>query len=161
MKLQIDIDGETHVLELRGADYLFDNAAGSASIEKVRPGVFSILLGTKSFTANIAPQGDAFEVVNSDGVLRLISVSDTRDRRANADSAASKGPAVIRAQMPGKIIKLLVEAGAAVEAGQGLIVVEAMKMQNEVKTPKAGVIAKIHAAEGATVAAGEALIVVE
>jgi len=63
--------------------------------------------------------------------------------------------------MPGKIIKLLVDVGASVEAGQGLIVVEAMKMQNEVKAPKTGVVTKILTAAGATVAAGETLIVVE
>jgi biotin carboxyl carrier protein len=63
--------------------------------------------------------------------------------------------------MPGKIIKLLVEVGTNVEAGQGLIVVEAMKMQNEVKAPKGGVVTKILTTADATVAAGETLIVVE
>jgi biotin carboxyl carrier protein len=67
----------------------------------------------------------------------------------------------LRALMPGKVIKLLVQAGAAVEPGQGLIVVEAMKMQNEMKSPKKGIVSRIHAVEGATVVAGEALIVVE
>ena len=62
--------------------------------------------------------------------------------------------------MPGKVIKLLVEAAAKVEAGQGLIVVEAMKMQNEIKSPKDGVVSKICVAEGATVGAGEVLMVV-
>ena len=71
------------------------------------------------------------------------------------------GPLELRAQMPGKVIKILVAQGAAVQSGQGLIVVEAMKMQNEMKSPKDGVVSKIHAAEGATVAAGEILIVVE
>jgi len=161
LKLCVELDGETHLLELRGGEYVFDDTPGSALIEQVMPGVFSILLGTKSFTLNVAAQGDSFEVVSSDGLPRAISISDTRDRRGSADSGASKGPAVIRAQMPGKVIKLLVEVGAGVEAGQGLIVVEAMKMQNEVKAPKAGVVAKIQAVEGATVAAGETLIVVE
>jgi biotin carboxyl carrier protein len=63
--------------------------------------------------------------------------------------------------MPGKVIKLLAEKGAAVQAGQGLIVVEAMKMQNEMRSPRDGVVAKINVAEGATVVAGQALIVVE
>jgi biotin carboxyl carrier protein len=63
--------------------------------------------------------------------------------------------------MPGKVIKLLVESGSTVRAGQGLIVVEAMKMQNEMKSPKDGRVSKIHVEEGATVGAGQALIVVE
>ena len=104
--------------------------AGSASIEQVEPGVFSVLLGTKSFRVNVAGQGDQFEVVASGGTPRLLSLADTRDRLGPGDPAASKGPAVIRAQMPGKIIKFLTEVGAIVESGQGLMVVEAMKMQN-------------------------------
>ena len=110
---------------------------------------------------NVAPQGDEFEVVGSDGALRLVSLADTRDRVGPGDAGASKGPAVIRAQMPGKIIKLLVEVGAVVQGGQGLIVVEAMKMQNEVKAPKSGVVMKILTSAGITVTAGETLIVVE
>lgn len=63
--------------------------------------------------------------------------------------------------MPGKVVKLLVGVGDEVSAGDGVIIVEAMKMQNEMKAPKAGRIARVHVAEGNTVAAGEALLVVE
>jgi biotin carboxyl carrier protein len=63
--------------------------------------------------------------------------------------------------MPGKVIKLLVEQGARVESGQGVIIVEAMKMQNEMKAMKTGVVQKIHTDEGATVAAGEVLMIIE
>jgi biotin carboxyl carrier protein len=153
LTLRVEVDGESHLLD--------DAALASASVEEVMPGVFSVLIGTRSFTVNVASQGDSFEVVNSDGLPRLIAVADARDKRGSADAASSKGPAIIRAQMPGKIIKVLVEPGAPVEAGQGLIVVEAMKMQNEVKAPKAGVVKKIPAAEGATVAAGDTLLVLE
>jgi biotin carboxyl carrier protein len=153
LKLRIDVDGEIQTLD--------STEPGSASIEEVRRGVFSILLGTLSFTVNVAASGDAFEVVGSDGLPCVIRVTDARDRRGGTDGAASKGPAVIRAQMPGKIIKLLVDVHAQVEAGQGLIVVEAMKMQNEVKAPKTGKVAKILVSAGGTVAAGETLLVLE
>jgi biotin carboxyl carrier protein len=153
LKLRIEVDGESHLLD--------SAAIAAASIEEVRPGVFSILLGARSFMVNVAVRADEFEVVSSDGLPRIISVADTRDLRGAADAASSKGPATIRAQMPGKIVKLLVQTGAQVEAGQGLIVVEAMKMQNEVKAPKSGIVMKIQAAEGATVGAGETLMVVE
>jgi biotin carboxyl carrier protein len=63
--------------------------------------------------------------------------------------------------MPGKVVKLLVSAGDEVSVGDGVIIVEAMKMQNEMKAPKAGRVARVYAAEGDTVAAGEALLVVE
>ncbi len=161
MKLRVDLDGKSYVLDLQDSEYVFDGETGSASIEQVQPGVFSVLLGTRSFRVNLAAYGDKFEVVNGACAPLLLSIADTRDRTGPTDSRAAKGPAVVRAQMPGKIIKLLVEAGAAVAAGQGLIVVEAMKMQNEVKAPKAGVVTKILTTAGATVAAGETLIVVE
>jgi len=161
LKLRIDLDGKDYVLELRDSEYVFRDAAGTASIEQVQPGVFSVLLGTKSFRVNLAAQGDSYEAVNGGGKPILLSIADTRDRKGPADSSAVKGPVVVRAQMPGKIIKLLVEVGATVEAGQGLFVVEAMKMQNEVKAPKAGIVKKILTTADATVAAGETLIVVE
>ena len=67
----------------------------------------------------------------------------------------------LRAQMPGKIVKLLVEPQSEVRAGQSLLVIEAMKMQNEMKSPKDGIVTAIYATEGATVLAGERLMVVE
>ncbi len=72
-----------------------------------------------------------------------------------------KGSAQIVSPMPGKVVRVLVEAGAAVEAGTGIVVVEAMKMQNEMKSPKAGVVVELKATPGATVNAGEVLAVVE
>ena len=63
--------------------------------------------------------------------------------------------------MPGKIVRVLVEAGAQVEAGAGVVVVEAMKMQNEMKAPKAGTVVSIDVQEGATVNAGDVLAVIE
>jgi biotin carboxyl carrier protein len=63
--------------------------------------------------------------------------------------------------MPGKIVRVLAEAGETVAAGAGIIVVEAMKMQNEMKAPKAGMVVSINAAEGATVNAGDVLAVIE
>jgi biotin carboxyl carrier protein len=63
--------------------------------------------------------------------------------------------------MPGKIVRVIVHEGDEVEAGQGLIVVEAMKMQNEIKAPKKGKVTKITVAEAATVNAGDLLMIVE
>jgi biotin carboxyl carrier protein len=155
------MDGAAHTLELRGSEYSFDDITGSASVEEVEPGVFSVLLGAKSFRVNVASQGEEFEVVSNGGAPRFISMADTRDRVGPGEATSAKGPAVIRAQMSGKVVKLLVEIGETVDAGQGLIVVEAMKMQNEVKAPKGGVVKKIMTVADATVAAGETLIVVE
>jgi biotin carboxyl carrier protein len=90
-----------------------------------------------------------------------LCLSDPRDRAGAANNASASGPQELRALMPGKIVKLLVSQGDEVRAGSGLIVVEAMKMQNEMKASKDGRVTRIHVGEGATVAPGERLLIVE
>jgi len=167
LKLRIDLDGESCTLNLQAnganTEYKLEGAiagSGIASVAELQAGVFSVLLGARSFTVHIAPKGEELEVWVA-GQRHIISVTDARDATRNKKKASAAGPVEIRAQMPGKVIKLLTELGASVTAGQGIIVVEAMKMQNEMKAPKDGVVSRILAAEGATVAAGETLIVVE
>ncbi len=75
---------------------------------------------------------------------------------ANADGAAE-----IKTAMPGKVVRVLVEAGAPIKAGDGVLIVEAMKMQNEMKAPKDGTVREIRVAEGATVNAGDILAIIE
>jgi len=133
---------------------------------QIAPGVFSVLIGSRSFTVHLSPNGSDAGSAGGDEVWvrnwrHAISLSDTRDRSAKSKKIADAGPLEIRSQMPGKVIRLLVGEGEAVQAGQGLIIVEAMKMQNEMKAPKDGIATGIRASEGATVAAGETLLVVE
>lgn len=167
MKLRIDIDAESYTLALgrsaAGTEYLLAGAettSGTASVLELNPGVYSVLLGGKSFTVYLAENGRGLEVWTATQ-RHFIAIADARDRVAAGGKSAATGRIEIRAQMPGKIIKLLVAPGANVAAGQGVIVVEAMKMQNEMKSPKDGVISHIRVQEGATVAAGETMLVVE
>ena len=85
--------------------------------------------------------------------------------RARADSPVARrgpaGPARLLAPMPGRVVRVLVEAGQQVEAGQGLVVMEAMKMENGLRAPRAGRVAEVHALEGRTVETGALLAVVE
>lgn len=92
-----------------------------------------------------------------------VQVRDPRSFRARRAAAADAdtGPRKLLSPMPGKVVRILAPAGTAVAAGQGVIVVEAMKMQNEIKSPKAGTVRKIVAQEGAAVNAGEVLAVVD
>jgi biotin carboxyl carrier protein len=167
LKLKVDFEGEEFSLELRrengATEYVLSGVSsqsGRASVLATSPGVFSVLLGRKSFSVAVAQRGSDLEVWA--GARRhVVSLSDPRDRSAKSGRVSAAGPVEIRAQMPGKVIKVLVERGAVVEAGQGVIIVEAMKMQNEMKSPKYGAVQKIQAAEGATVAAGETLMVIE
>ncbi len=167
MKLRVELDGESYTLDLRRSGALSEytlqgimSASGTASVIEIMPGVFSVLLGRRSVTVHIAAKGDDLEVW-ANNRRHTISISDARDRAGKGKRVSAAGPVELRAQMPGKIVKLLAQPGDHVRAGQGVIVVEAMKMQNEMKSPKDGTVAKILVAEGATVIAGETLIVVE
>jgi biotin carboxyl carrier protein len=167
VKFRVDVNGTPLQLDVQpnGARTAYSlhgefEQGGYASIEEVTPGVFSVLLKDRSLQVNVAPHPAGLEVWV--GLERyFIALADARDRAANTRQAGAEGPVEIRAQMPGKIIKLLVQAGSTVTMGQGLIVVEAMKMQNEVKAPKDGTLTRLHVAEGATVGAGDPLLVVE
>jgi biotin carboxyl carrier protein len=91
-----------------------------------------------------------------------VEVRDPRSLRSRkAAGEAAAGPRKLLSPMPGKVVRILAPAGTAVAAGQGVLVVEAMKMQNEIKSPKQGTVQKIAVAEGATVNAGEVLAIVE
>jgi biotin carboxyl carrier protein len=167
LTLRVEVDGQSYTLKLQrngsASHYSVEGGspeAGTASVVEVKPDVFSVLLGHKSFTVFISERDGALEAFAATQ-RHVISIADARDRSAGSKKVAAAGPVEIRAQMPGKVIKLLVHAGAAVQAGQGVIVVEAMKMQNEMKSPKAGVVSRIRVQEGATVAAGETMMVVE
>jgi biotin carboxyl carrier protein len=96
------------------------------------------------------------------GSIRFAAqVRDPRSLRSRADNDDARSPRKLIAPMPGKIVRVLVKENSEVDAGQGLLVVEAMKMQNEIKSPKKGVVRKIIAAAGGSVSAGDVLAVVE
>jgi biotin carboxyl carrier protein len=143
-----DIDGRRYEIEHRklpGGEYLLIN---STDIYKCRVeekhrsnNSFSIVLGGASYDITL--------------------VDPKRLSSARSSAGHDHGSAEIVSPMPGKIVRVLVEAGAKVEVGAGIIVVEAMKMQNEMKAPKAGVVVSINAEAGATVNAGDVLAVIE
>jgi len=89
-------------------------------------------------------------------------VRDPRSLRHRKDgTVANKGPQTLSAAMPGKVVRILLQEGAQVGAGQGILVIEAMKMQNEIKSPKAGRIQKIMVATADAVNAGDIVAIVE
>jgi len=129
-------------------------------IVAVEPGVYSVLLNGRSYEARIE-QSDDHVIVFIDGHRFDIEMSDPRRWTRHSARSGVEGRSNITAPMPGKVVRLLVAEGDTVTAGQGLLVVEAMKMQNEMKAPKAGRVVTIAVREGATVAAGETLAVIE
>ena len=91
-----------------------------------------------------------------------VTLIDPKRLRGASGAVAPAGEAArIVAPMPGKVVRVLVNVGDQVEAGAGIVVVEAMKMQNEMKSPKTGTVVALHVDSGATVNAGDVLAVVE
>ncbi|MGC2656591.1 MAG: acetyl-CoA carboxylase biotin carboxyl carrier protein subunit [Bryobacteraceae bacterium] len=172
MKLRVDVDGEDFSLDLslRDGEAAYrlqevkeaaNSASGSASIIETQTGVYSVLLGYRSFEVRIANTGKGPAEVWVRNRRYLISQGNPRDSATRQKGAAAQGPREIRAQMPGKVISILVATGDPVQTGQGLIIVEAMKMQNEMRSPNDGIVSKIKTAAGATVAQGDVLMVVD
>ena len=120
---------------------------------EAEPGVWSVIDGTRSVEVRLA--GDEVRV---NGVPVSVDTSDPRQWSPQAARGAAAGSAQVKSPMPGKVIEVLVVVGQEITAGQGVVVVEAMKMQNEMKSPRAGTVTGIYVAEGATVAAGDKLI---
>lgn len=108
------------------------------------------------------PKPDQPVLVQTGGHSLEITLIDPKRLRGSASgSDHGDGAAEIRTAMPGKVVRILLSAGEDVEKGEGVLVVEAMKMQNELKAPKAGIVKEIKVQEGSTVAAGDVLAVIE
>lgn len=157
MKRHVTVNGRSGKIEIRGSRLRYQRDDGVVIEGEFSLKGTSVLLNERSYRVS---RGTGKEIwVN--GRLFSMEVFDPRDLRPGQGSTANQGRQEIAASMPGKIIRVLVAAGDAVEEGQGLVVVEAMKMQNEMKSPKAGRVAEVRARPDATVDAGEILIVVE
>ena len=162
MKYEVTIDGNSAQLSIDGERVRYqrenrDPVDGTYSLAAVGDGACSVLFGGRSYSVALLG-GDEFSV---NGRVFRVEIFDPRGRRARRAAGAAEGRQAVAAPMPGRVIRVLVEAGQTVEAGQGLIVVEAMKMQNEMKSPKAGRVLEVKASDGATVAAGDVLVVIE
>lgn len=136
-------------VEQNGTEWQIDTGEGPrrASVLEVEPGVYSVLL-----------EGRSWEIRLSDAD---VTIDDPREPRKSGTVAGLEGRQTVAAPMPGKVIRVLVAEGDSVERGQGLVVIEAMKMQNELKSPKAGRVVSIQTGNGAAVGAGEILAIVE
>ena len=159
---QLVVNGRAARIEIEDSRLRYVREDGIAiertfSVEPAGSGEVSVLLDGRSYRVSRGAGQDVW--VN--GRALSMDIFDPRDLRPAEGSSASHGRQEIAATMPGKVIRVLVGPGDAVEEGQGLVVVEAMKMQNEMKSPKSGRVAEVRARQDATVGAGEVLVVVE
>ncbi len=162
MKLPVTIDGADCTIEILAppphSRFRVDGGPErEAQVETPEPGVYSVLMDGRSYEARVEERPDAGVIVVVDSYRFEIEVRDPRRWAARSGNRGAEGAQSLAAPMPGKVVRVLVSPGDAVEAGQGLVVVEAMKMQNEIKAARPGRVLAVPAREGATVAAGEVL----
>jgi biotin carboxyl carrier protein len=155
-ELEIRKDGSRIVAEIGGKTYEIDGSSPE-------PGVWLLKNGHRVFEAFVLPQAETGRYKVSTGTDAFdITVADPRRLRASgAAGADTDGVVEIRTQMPGKVVRILAAVGDEVETGDGVVVVEAMKMQNEMKSPKSGKISEVRCSEGDTVNSGDVLVVIE
>ena len=166
MTFTLEIDGRTRQVELAPADppgqwsILVDGQPVAADVHLVRPGVLSLLIAGQSYRI-------VLDADNSDPALHVgpqrvpYRIDDPRSLRSRRRHASTDGPIVLRASMPGRVVRILAEKGDPVAAHQGILVVEAMKMQNEIKSPKDGHLRELRVSPGDTVSAGDTLAIIE
>ncbi len=162
MKFEVAINNTRRVVELeRDAErwrISLDGKVVDADAVEIAPNIFSILLDGKSYEIRVAPTAAGTLTLQTGRHEFTAEVTDPRAWRGRRHGALeAEGRQQILAPMPGKIVRVLVQAGEKVEAGQGLLVVEAMKMQNEIRSPKSGTVERLLVKEGQPVNAGEIL----
>ena len=168
MKLKLKIDEKTREVEMVRDDgivrWRLDGRAVEVNAIEIAAGTYSILLEGQAFEARVTQDTSRLRAeVSTGGGVRVFRV-ELVDPRAwqgrHGHTVEVEGRLQILAPMPGKIVRVLVKQGDAVSAGQGIAVIEAMKMQNEVRSRKTGIIERIMVSEGKTVNAGEVVAVV-
>jgi biotin carboxyl carrier protein len=166
VKYEVLLAGKTRLVDLARVEddwkISLDGKELDASVAEVAPNTFSVLLNGESHQIRVAPRADGTLTLHTGLAEYHAEVTDPRVWRGRRHGALEvEGRQQITAPMPGKVVRVLVSEGDAVEAGQGLLVVEAMKMQNEIRSPKSGKVEKLQAKEGLAVNAGDVLAWVE
>lgn len=166
MTYEVLIDGTAHRVELEAQGDLWrcriDGQEITVDAVFTARDVMSLLVenSAQEVKREYSLLGDTHILIGSERFAA--EVRDPRSYRSRrAAAGVGEGPQKITAPMPGKVVRLLIAEGAEVEAGQGLLVVEAMKMQNEIKSPKKGVVRRLVAAAGTNVNPGDTLAIVE
>ncbi len=168
MKLHAEIGDDKHEIEIKHGEGKIvadvDGRKYELEASEPEPGVILFKHDNRVYEAviiNSTMAGDPMHVRigEREYAIRLIDPKRLRSTGGNTDSA--DGIVEIKTAMPGKVVRILVTPGAVLEKGDGVLVVEAMKMQNELKAPKAGTVKEVRVEEGATVAAGDILATIE
>lgn len=164
MLYDVTINGRTYRLDLNRADDRWSCRLNGKAVEVeailVQPAVLSLRIGDLAYEVKSERVANDLHLWVGNSCFG-VELRDPRSWRGRSRASDDQGPKKITSSMPGKVVRLLLHKGDEVEAGDGIVVVEAMKMQNEIKSPKKGTIQKILVTEGAAVNAGDLLAIVE
>jgi biotin carboxyl carrier protein len=164
MKYTAIIDGEQVDIELVQKGNLIETEIGGRryvlEAKAVQPGVYWLNWNNQSMELAVTPNSDGYMVSLAARQVR-VEILDPRTVLRRAARHDHAGTVEIRAPMPGKIVRVLVAEGAEVQANQGVVVMEAMKMQNEIRSPKQGTVRRLHVTESGVVNSGDVLAIVE
>jgi biotin carboxyl carrier protein len=161
----IEAGGRLRTVDVRraGSRWVVTVDGTRTDVDAVSSGTrLSLLIGSKSFEIAIDQLRPSGPIVYVNGEAVAVSVSRRRPGSGGrAHGAAAHGPSAVVAPMPGRVVRVLVRPDEEVSARQGLVVVEAMKMENELRSPRAGRVREVKVAEGALVEANDVLVIVE
>lgn len=163
MKYYLGIGNETHEAEI-GADgttVSLDGVDVTGEVEDLGPGGrFLIRFGGRTAVGFAARRDGAWEIQLEGRHYRILADDERRHhiRRLATETGQAAGPAELRAPMPGLILRVPAEEGAEVSAGDSLVVMEAMKMENELRAVGDAVVARVHVREGETVDRDDILV---
>jgi biotin carboxyl carrier protein len=171
---EITVAGKTHKVEVESAAATPPSSNGdlayrvrldgreiAVSCVPISEGSLSLIVNGESFNVACEPAGERLQVSVRGAIYKCI-VSDPRSLRSQKRAGlADSGEQKLTASMPGKVIRIIASVGDQIKAGQGILIIEAMKMQNEVRSPKDGQLKKLLVHQGANVVAGEALAIIE
>lgn len=161
MRREVFANGAPGLIETEGNRMRYTRGAETISAEfevmAMEPGSYWVRLNGNSYRVMLGRSGE----ISVNGRSLRIEVLDPRDLRSTGRGNANQGRYEVVSPMPGKIVRIITSVGNTVEEGDGLVVVEAMKMQNEMKSPRGGKVVEIRARQDATVSAGEILLVIE
>ena len=165
MNFEIAVEGKVHKVELARAESgwqcTIDGEATNVDAVLTRPNVISLIIDGVAYEVKreLASNEEYVWVQSARFKTEVRDPRSLRSRRAAAGTG--EGPQKLVAPMPGKVVRVIAKEGDAIEAGKGVLVVEAMKMQNELKATKTGTVQKIVVSEGANVNAGDVLAIIE
>lgn len=162
MTVWLEMEGKRRQVELPSAvagtlDCMVDGRSVHVDAQMLEPGVMSLVVQGRQYRCVL--DGDGVWIGNRRYGFAVDDPRSLQGRRGAGGGA--EGPRSVKAPMPGRVVRTLVMVGDEVAEGQGVVVIEAMKMQNELRSPKAGRVARVAVAAGDTVGSGDVLAVVE